>query len=182
MQQTRAQSLGRGDQWTVNWQPTPVFLPRKFHRQRSLAGYSQWGSKELATTEQLSLSQASVNPDINTRELVDNNKTNLHYGATLPIGWQRVGHDWACTHTHTLMNKIWQNTTHSTSLIYCRQLINVDSFFSIRITLLDIVKESYLRWSQLKITIRILCRLGKWHFYHIYRYPCAPASMGHILH
>ena len=44
-------------------------------------------------TEQLSLSQASVNTDINTTELADNKKTNLHYGATLPIGWQRVGRD-----------------------------------------------------------------------------------------
>ena len=25
----------------------PVFLPRKFHGQRSLAGYSPWGRKEL---------------------------------------------------------------------------------------------------------------------------------------
>ena len=29
------------------WQPTPVFLPRKFHGQRSLEGYSLWGPKEL---------------------------------------------------------------------------------------------------------------------------------------
>ena len=28
------------------WQPTPVFLPRKFHAQRSLVGYSSWGCKE----------------------------------------------------------------------------------------------------------------------------------------
>ena len=28
-----------------NWQPTPVFLPGKFHGQ-SLAGYSPWGHKE----------------------------------------------------------------------------------------------------------------------------------------
>ena len=26
--------------------PTPVFLPEKSHRQRSLAGYSPWGWKE----------------------------------------------------------------------------------------------------------------------------------------
>ena len=26
--------------WSRKWQPTPVFLPRKFHRQRSLAGYN----------------------------------------------------------------------------------------------------------------------------------------------
>ena len=33
------------------WQPTPVFLPGKFHGQKSLAGYSPWGLKELDTTE-----------------------------------------------------------------------------------------------------------------------------------
>ena len=36
------------------WQPTPVFLPAKFHRQRSLAGFSPWGCKESDMTEQLS--------------------------------------------------------------------------------------------------------------------------------
>ena len=29
----------------------PVFLPRKSHGQRSLAGYSPWGSKESVATE-----------------------------------------------------------------------------------------------------------------------------------
>ena len=33
--------------------PTPVFLPREFHGQRSLAGYSPWGSIELDKTERL---------------------------------------------------------------------------------------------------------------------------------
>ena len=33
------------------WHPTPVFLPGKFHGQRSLAGYSPWGRKELDATE-----------------------------------------------------------------------------------------------------------------------------------
>ena len=42
--------------WRRNWQPTPVFLPGEFHRQRSLAGYSSWGGKELDTTNQLTLS------------------------------------------------------------------------------------------------------------------------------
>ena len=37
------------------WQPTPVFLPRKSHWQRILAGYSPWGHKELDTTEWLTL-------------------------------------------------------------------------------------------------------------------------------
>ena len=36
--------------WSREWQPTPVFLPKEFHRQRSLAGYSPWGHKEADTT------------------------------------------------------------------------------------------------------------------------------------
>ena len=35
--------------------PTPVFWPEDFHEQRSLAGYSSWGHKELDTTERISL-------------------------------------------------------------------------------------------------------------------------------
>ena len=31
--------------WSRKWQPTPVFLPGKFHGQRSLVGYSQWGCR-----------------------------------------------------------------------------------------------------------------------------------------
>ena len=42
--------------WRRKWQPTPVFLPGKSHGWRSLAGYSEWGSKESDMTEQLSLS------------------------------------------------------------------------------------------------------------------------------
>jgi len=33
------------------WQPTPVFLPGESHSQRSLAGYSPWGHKELDMIE-----------------------------------------------------------------------------------------------------------------------------------
>ena len=29
--------------WSRKWQPTPVFMPGKFHEQRSLTGYSPWG-------------------------------------------------------------------------------------------------------------------------------------------
>ena len=36
--------------WRRKWQPTPVFLPGESHGQRSLAGYSPWGRKELDTT------------------------------------------------------------------------------------------------------------------------------------
>ena len=36
--------------WRREWQPTPLFLPGEFHGQRSLAGYSSWGRRELDTT------------------------------------------------------------------------------------------------------------------------------------
>ena len=43
----RDMSLSPG--WKIplsrKWQPTPVFLPGKFHGQRSLASYSQWGRR-----------------------------------------------------------------------------------------------------------------------------------------
>ena len=42
--------------WKRKWQSTPVFLPGKFHGQRNLAGYSPWGHKELAMTENISSS------------------------------------------------------------------------------------------------------------------------------
>ena len=33
------------------WQPTPVFLPGKFHEQNSLEGCSPWAHKEMDMTE-----------------------------------------------------------------------------------------------------------------------------------
>ena len=37
--------------WRRKWQPPPIFLPRKFHGQRSLGGHSPWGHKGLDPTE-----------------------------------------------------------------------------------------------------------------------------------
>ena len=47
---------GRKIPWRREWQPTPMFLPEKFHGQRSPAGYRPWGHKESDMTERLSLS------------------------------------------------------------------------------------------------------------------------------
>ena len=41
--------------WRRECIPTPVFLPRGSHRQRSLASYNPWGLKESDMTEQLSI-------------------------------------------------------------------------------------------------------------------------------
>ena len=43
-------SLGEGNR---QWQPTPVFLPGEFYRERSLASYSSWGLNKLDMTERL---------------------------------------------------------------------------------------------------------------------------------
>ena len=45
--------------WRRKWQPTPVFLPGKSHRQRNLVGHSPWGRKRvrhgLATKQQIQI-------------------------------------------------------------------------------------------------------------------------------
>ena len=41
--------------WSEKWQATLVFLPGKFHVQRSLLGYSPWGCKESDRTEHMTL-------------------------------------------------------------------------------------------------------------------------------
>ena len=51
MQETWVRSQVGKIPWRRAWQPTPVFLPAEFHRQRNLAGYNPWGCKESDTTE-----------------------------------------------------------------------------------------------------------------------------------
>ena len=46
--------------WRRKWQLNPVFLPRKFHGQRSLAGYSPRCCKELDMTQQLNIHTLSI--------------------------------------------------------------------------------------------------------------------------
>ena len=55
MQETWFHSWVRKISWRREWQPTLVFLPGEFHGQRSLAGYSPWGHRELDMTKRLSL-------------------------------------------------------------------------------------------------------------------------------
>ena len=46
-QETWVRSLGWKDPQRRKWQPTPVFLPRKPHGQRSLVACSPWSHKVL---------------------------------------------------------------------------------------------------------------------------------------
>ena len=51
--------------WRRKWQPTPVFLPGEFHRQRSLVGFSPWGCKESDVTERLTPSLSCTEISLN---------------------------------------------------------------------------------------------------------------------
>ena len=48
---TRFDPWTRKIPWRKEWLLTPVFLPGGFHGQRSLAGYTERGHRELDTTE-----------------------------------------------------------------------------------------------------------------------------------
>ena len=50
VQETRVQSLGEEDSLKKGM-ATQVFLPGEFHGEKSLAGYSLWGHKDLDMTE-----------------------------------------------------------------------------------------------------------------------------------
>ena len=55
-QEMQVQSLSQEDPLEEEMATHPVFLPRKSHGQRSLAGYSPNGCKQSDSTEQLSMS------------------------------------------------------------------------------------------------------------------------------
>ena len=44
-------SLGQEEPLEEEWQPTPVFLPGKFHKLMNVVGYSPWGHKESDMTD-----------------------------------------------------------------------------------------------------------------------------------
>ena len=54
--------------WRRKWQPTPVFLPGEFHRQRSLEGYSPWGHKESDMMEGWGTVRSPVEPCFHLRD------------------------------------------------------------------------------------------------------------------
>ena len=63
------------------WQPTPLFLPGKFHGQRNMAGSRSMGSQRVDTTERL---------DTYTQGYLEVGDSNLEPGAgqyILPYGY-----------------------------------------------------------------------------------------------
>ena len=66
-------SLVRKIPWRRAWQPTPVFLSGDSLGQRSLAGYSPWGCKELDTIEQLTQYRRDDVRDQNRKQVLEEN-------------------------------------------------------------------------------------------------------------
>ena len=62
-QETWVRSLGQEDPLEWETEPTPVFLPGKFHGERSLAGYNPWGHKESDMTETKHISHEVIGLD-----------------------------------------------------------------------------------------------------------------------
>ena len=74
---------------------TPVFLPGESQRQRSLAGYSPWGHKELDTTERLHFHFYALEKEMAThsRVLAWRVPGTGEPGGLLSIGLHRVRHN-----------------------------------------------------------------------------------------
>ena len=112
--------------WRRKWQPTPVLLPGKFHRQKSLAGYSPWHCKEPDTTEQRSTSHAAWavllgSPDLIISRCLAPHSSTLAWkipwmeepGRLQSMGFLRVGYDWATSlslFTFMHWRRKWQPT------------------------------------------------------------------------
>ena len=81
--------------WRRAWQPTPVFLPGKFHGQRSLAGYSPWVCKDSDTSEWLNTHcepSAYWLPQSRQEERLCSPRSNKYQGTQPPAqhSWQSL--------------------------------------------------------------------------------------------
>ena len=89
MQETQVQSLGWEDPLEKEMQPTPVYLPRESHGQKSLAGCSPWGPRvrhDLATEPPLQ-EKHSVLMTHKTRGQVLSNRCYLIQFSTQSRSW-----------------------------------------------------------------------------------------------
>ena len=68
--------------WRKKWQPTPAFLPGKFHGQGSLVGYSPWGRKDSDMTSEWTHTHTRA-----MRAIADPTK----WAFSLPLCWQCLG-------------------------------------------------------------------------------------------
>ena len=76
--------------WRRKWQHTPVFLPRKSHGWRNLAGYSPWSHKESDMTEWLHFLSFLWTTRRSNQSILNEINLNIHWTdaeAEVPILW-----------------------------------------------------------------------------------------------
>ena len=76
--------------WRRAWQLPPAFLPKEHHGQRSLAGCSPPGRKELDTTEQLSTQQSHCHQFILLKCEIQKFYKEDPDGTSLVVQWSRL--------------------------------------------------------------------------------------------
>ena len=104
MWETWVQSLGQEVPWRRKWQPTPVLLPRKSHRWRSLVGCIPWGRYEGVAMSRSRLSDFTFTFHFHAMEKEMATHSSVlawripgmaEPGGLLSMGSHRVGHDWS---------------------------------------------------------------------------------------
>ena len=123
--------------WRRKWQPTPVFSPGEFHGQRSLVGYSPWGSqrvrqdwRDLACTQHRKI-QGKPNMMCSARDNMKSRESTLlqlefpvkdfFSFASLIVGWfsgKNTG-----VGGHSLFQRIFQIQGSKPGLLPCRQIL-----------------------------------------------------------
>ena len=103
--------------WRRDWQPTPIFLPRESHGQRSLVGCYQWGCKESHTTEHAHM-QTPTNIQTHTH-LYSVFKV-FYLGPSLVVQWLRICLPMQVTWVQSLIGELkshipWRNCLASHS-------------------------------------------------------------------
>ena len=101
MQETQAASLVRKIPWRREWQPTPVFLPREFHGQRSLAGYHSMAKSLIWLSD---LTHTHYLPKMRRLFVIDSNKEKLQFWKSTAFSISK--------HTHTLALSLSHTHTH----------------------------------------------------------------------
>ena len=103
--------------WRREWQPTPVFLPGESHGQRSLVGYSPWGSKEPDTIER---AYTWFRGEVNTLKL------DLRSDWIWTLGNQWMYHQWD-------MNIDLSLSSTGNLLLLCRIRLHLFIYISFRV-------------------------------------------------
>ena len=142
--------------WRRKWQPTPAFLPGKFHGQRSMVGCSPWGHKESDTTEWLNThththsgyKECSLN-DLSSPENIKYDKR-LHPGTNEPSycgswpGFPSFHHQTLGCHNQSpphlsIWNSTWRGTLTKIDWINCTQTVVWEPYIFYNVVNLNII-------------------------------------------